>query len=217
MNSIKKIYIESVTPKISYSGVDGGFKPFTIYLNIPENGNGCIKQLKEMMHSRFGIHRNYAGKPESSFGIELNYSSVNCAETLIIGDKTPVGIDIENRDTSMADEFVSEQYFSDGERKLLEDKSFGDNKFLILWTRREALLKMIGTGLIDEMKYLDLRDGSSIFPDKFLEVVDVTYDYYYLKTFLIGGKYVISYCCADTEREFQVVLLGGESELTFNY
>lgn len=75
----------------------------------------------------------------------------------------PGGVDIEARRSAHEYGDVVATYFHSNERRM----QHGDDDFFIIWTRKEALLKTIGSGLRDDLSALDcsldqvLIDGQS--------------------------------------------------------
>ena len=94
-----------------------------------------------------------AGHPELHFNISHCSNGVACS----VGS-VPVGVDIEctgrykedlARYTLSDAELHTLYYMPDGTPRTAEDT---DLQFTILWTQKEALLKLLGTGITDDLK-----------------------------------------------------------------
>ena len=80
------------------------------------------------------------------------FSLAHCKEAVacIIDDK-PCGIDIESRGRKLTESVVRYSMNEDEQREIHEAAD-PQLAFLRLWTRKEAVLKLIGTGIRDDMK-----------------------------------------------------------------
>ena len=61
------------------------------------------------------------------------------------------GVDIEQRRPSSAYRAIAEQHFHPNEQKAIKN----DDDFFMIWTRKEALLKALGTGITSTLAALD--------------------------------------------------------------
>lgn len=92
-----------------------------------------------------------------------------------------VGIDIEKVNPCKYSKLIIQKYFSKNEQEYINEEDKEDCKFqrfFELWTKREAYVKYIGTGIDNNFKYLDMLN-------KTLGV---------MTTSLVYNDYVISYC-----------------------
>ncbi|MFN8770468.1 MAG: 4'-phosphopantetheinyl transferase family protein [Neisseriaceae bacterium] len=78
--------------------------------------------------------------------VDFNISHSGEYVVMIIGKNVKVGIDIELFDTKMDVLNLAPTVFSKSECKLIVDNS----KFFILWTKKEAMLKCIGHGFLED-------------------------------------------------------------------
>lgn len=83
--------------------------------------------------------------------IDFNISHSGNYVVMAVTMNGKVGIDIEHRpinsDVSSLKE-MAQIVFSESEQLLINDNV---NNFLLLWTKKEALLKAVGTGFLDEL------------------------------------------------------------------
>ncbi len=104
--------------------------------------------------SEISLIKNEFGKPALKDGtFHFNISHTENGVALCFGPK-PLGVDIEYlRNTATFEPVAVSQYHHNEKRLLaLQDT---DETFLGIWTRKEALLKAVGTGLDDELYLYD--------------------------------------------------------------
>jgi len=101
-------------------------------------------------------------------GIQNNLIYFNIAHSrnefaIAVCNNFHVGIDIESIHQDIDIFSVAKSFFSSKECDFIfkSDKADKD-RFFLLWTQKEALLKAIGTGLIDNIKELDLSGQDNI-------------------------------------------------------
>ncbi len=91
----------------------------------------------------------------------FNLSHTRDAFSFAVSFADDIGIDIEPVTRNMDFSSLKKNYFSDVDQKYLaslEDvSSYG---FLLLWTRKEALLKALGVGMITDLKSYTVADDS---------------------------------------------------------
>jgi 4'-phosphopantetheinyl transferase len=102
------------------------------------------KMLGSEPYFKYGSH----GKPYSS-NSEKCFNIAHCKNAIgvIIGDKE-VGIDVECMGRYKP--ALAEYAMSEVEIKEIEEG--GDKAFTMLWTKKEALLKLTGEGIVDDLK-----------------------------------------------------------------
>jgi 4'-phosphopantetheinyl transferase len=105
------------------------------------------------------IEKNEFGKPylkENPFYFNLSKSKEFFC---ILLSKVECGVDIEViRDVSNM-KVVADLYFHTEEKKFCET-GFFDERFLTVWTRKEAVLKAIGTGLTNDLSNINTLEDS---------------------------------------------------------
>jgi 4'-phosphopantetheinyl transferase len=104
--------------------------------------------------SSLKFNRNRFGKPHlitqtEGERVRFNMSHSKDMVSFIISGKHEVGIDLEFIDYDFDWHIMAKQYFSPQEMGWLELLPLQDrvNAFYFLWTRKEALLKLLGIGL----------------------------------------------------------------------
>lgn len=122
--------------------------------------------------------------------INFNISHSGDWMVLALGLDCTVGIDIEAWRDSIGDEVLIERYFSANEAALwrMESPSRRPAAFAQLWTRKEATLKALGCGFINDLSAIDTVSESTLrlslarlrraeeLPDGVAEGVPILYD-----------------------------------------
>jgi 4'-phosphopantetheinyl transferase len=119
--------------------------------------------------------------------IHFNVShSGNQAVIAIAGQA--VGVDVEWLQPAFEYQSVAEYAFSDRERVQLRSSKNPYREFFSLWTRKEAFLKGLGEGLINDMQLLSCMYGRNEIPPA---IGDITGDWE-VKTAALGPEYTMS-------------------------
>lgn len=81
-----------------------------------------------------------------------------------------VGIDLEKVNRNVDFTSIIETYFSNHEREyILESKTEARNRFFLLWTRKEALLKALGIGIISDLPLIEVSGERNIINKKLFD------------------------------------------------
>lgn len=89
----------------------------------------------------------------------FNITHTRDAFALAIYKDNIVGIDLERINQNIAIHSIIESYFSKDEREYILESSAGmetKDRFFLLWTRKEALLKALGVGIIDKLSQIEV-------------------------------------------------------------
>ncbi|WP_316736906.1 4'-phosphopantetheinyl transferase family protein [Pedobacter aquatilis] len=133
----------------------------------------------------FSFHNNK--KPKLN-GIEFNVSHSGNLILITISSK-PIGVDIESINRAFDFESLLEICFHPEEIKYLSNNNL--DTFYTFWTRKEALLKATGEGLIDNLESIDTTKKSDLRKN---------YNYYW-KTFSLEENYIASIAYQPTEED----------------
>lgn len=88
-----------------------------------------------------------AGNP-----VYFNLTHTRDAFAIAISKQFHVGIDLEDMDRKLDYKPIIRSCFSSGEQAfILERREEASDRFFMLWTRKEAYLKALGTGIITNM------------------------------------------------------------------
>lgn len=130
----------------------------------------CHGLIRSILSMKLGINpsevifnyniNNKPGLPGNP--LYFNITHVRGAFAFVISNSFYAGIDIENTDRSINILPIINSFFSKKERKfILASKVNELENFYMLWTRKEALLKAIGTGIIDNLKQIEVSDNEN--------------------------------------------------------
>lgn len=120
-------------------------------------GQYCCLRSWEMLTEllrRVGVEkmapwqRNEYGKPYLENGPYFSISHCKRAIAVILCEQE-AGIDIES--IRKADEALVERTMNRAEQQQIAESASRDEAFTSLWTRKEAVLKMRGTGIVDDL------------------------------------------------------------------
>lgn len=120
-----------------------------------------ISRYINVRPSEIAFINNKYGKPSIKNSNDLCFNlSHTYGKTVIAFSRCEVGIDIEYTKNFPDIEEMAEICFSKNERKLLENLDNGKKlkQFFTFWTRKEALLKAIGIGILDDLKEIDVSN-----------------------------------------------------------
>ena len=98
--------------------------------------------------------------PETSVRFNISHSG---QWVVIALSNEELGIDIEKIDMSFDYINLLEEHFTQAEQEFIADAEIPAAAFYYLWTRKEALIKAIGTGLQDSLKEVSALD-EVVFP-----------------------------------------------------
>jgi len=115
--------------------------------------------LREGLEKEYGITEapvfEYGehGKPSIVGHPEIHFNMSHCREAaLCVLSHQPVGVDVES--IREYRESLVRYTMSDAEVRQIEQATRPELEFIKLWTRKEAVLKLSGSGIIDDMKHV---------------------------------------------------------------
>ena len=117
------------------------------------------RYLRKPAHS-LRFHRDRFGKPSLAHRTNVTFNLAHADSVALIAVTTgrPVGVDVE-RVTPLDDAFgVAEICFAPAERRVLHAVPAGqvNDTFFNCWTRKEAFIKAVGTGLSAPLKAFEV-------------------------------------------------------------
>jgi phosphopantetheinyl transferase len=93
----------------------------------------------------------------------FNISHTKSAFVIGISQDIYIGADIESRDNPVDYERIMKRFFSKKEVEfILQEEGEPRERFFLLWTRKEALLKAFGTGIITNLADIEVCDPVNI-------------------------------------------------------
>jgi len=123
------------------------------------------KPLEVVIHNDKNNKPGLVGNP-----LYFNITHIRDAFAFIISKYFYAGIDMENADRSIDLMSVINSYFSIDEcNYILKSEPNLQENFSLLWTRKEALLKAIGTGIINNLTQIEVHEDENIINKKSFE------------------------------------------------
>jgi 4'-phosphopantetheinyl transferase len=151
--------------------------------------------------------RGTYGKPYlPDIPLHFNLSDTKDALALAVGHH-PLGLDLETMGRSVDHTAVAAHYFTAEERTDIAAAADAKRRFLELWTRKEAVLKASGVGIMDDLKVLRVDrayNALRIAHPAFRALADAQY---HVHTWHVGTDHLLSLACATAPKE---VLVFGE-------
>ena len=119
-----------------------------------DSGRRLLKELLAQIGiDSYSIAIGESGKPyleglDYHFSISHSHGLVICA----IAD-VPIGVDIERLTPISKDKarLLGERFFTDEENERLQKDEYSSKTFYFIWTRKEALSKLLGTPLMSSI------------------------------------------------------------------
>jgi 4'-phosphopantetheinyl transferase len=129
--------------------------------------------------------------PEKFKKIHFNLSHSKGLSALVFSTKSEIGIDVEKIDPEFDFDLIANTHFSNAENNfILAENGQSRKRFYTLWTRKEALLKAVGTGIGENLGIEVFEKTNHCKPEiPFPKVQDGDF---YLKSFIFQQKYMIS-------------------------
>jgi 4'-phosphopantetheinyl transferase len=125
----------------------------------------CYTLLRLILSSR--LNRNpdeiyyrigKKGKPElTDDSLFFNISHTTDSFVIAVSESCPVGVDLEDLNKQLNYMPIVKRFFSEEETEyILNNPEESKERFFLLWTRKEALLKAIGTGIIPHFSQIEV-------------------------------------------------------------
>lgn len=112
--------------------------------------------LRGLQNIKPRFEYNEHGKPFLPLYPNLHFSISHCSQAVgCILSEMPCGLDIER--VRRASPSLISKTMNQGEVKQIYSSSHPDVEFIRLWTRKEAVFKLLGTGITDDMQDILLR------------------------------------------------------------
>lgn len=164
-------------------------------------GHGLLRDLLgQHLHRHpkdLVLLRGEFGKPFLE-GNPLHFNLSDTKDAVLAAfSRQPVGADVEttNRHTDHA--AVADHYFTPAEVRSIAASVDAKRRFLELWTRKEAVLKACGVGLMDDLHSLEVNGPLNTMTITHPEFVRMAAPAYYVRTLLAGTDHFISIAMAN--------------------
>ncbi|MEI6047785.1 MAG: 4'-phosphopantetheinyl transferase superfamily protein [Bacteroidota bacterium] len=124
--------------------------------------------------------------------IYFNISHTRESFAIAISKNLSVGIDLENINLNLNIHSIMKNYFSNTEREfILSADSETVDRFILLWTRKEALLKALGTGILNNLAGIEVSGKKNYIDNKSFDSLAADDAFYEL--FIYSKKLINSY------------------------
>lgn len=160
-------------------------------------GHGLLRTLLggylERDPSLLRFTRGPYGKPFlERKDLRFNLSDTKDAVLIAFASGLELGADIETMAREVDHKAVSEHYFTPPEIRVIEAADDPKRRFLELWTRKEAVLKASGVGIMDDLRVLRVdapRNSMLIDHEAF---VAMAAPQYHVRTWHFGSDHLVS-------------------------
>lgn len=164
-------------------------------------GHGLLRALLgRYLHTppeRIRFKRGRFGKPyiEGS-AIDFNLSDTKDAVAIAIGRRQDIGVDIETMSRKVDHEAVGQHYFTNEEVDAIQRARDGKRQFLEFWTRKEAVLKASGVGIMDDLRVLRVDEPVNRMTISHEAFIDMAAPAYHVRTWHVGPSRIVSLASA---------------------
>lgn len=128
---------------------------------------------------------------------------------LISISDTPIGVDIEFIKPSFHFSDVLPHNFNSEERIFVQNSKSPISSFFLLWTRKEALLKATGKGLVDDLKKIKSTDGAHQLDNR---VIGSAEDWE-VRSFYVSENYAVSIAASHGRKKIRFFDFSGFDQI----
>lgn len=147
----------------------------------------------------------------------FNLTHSKDAFAIAVSRQNYVGIDLEEIDYSLEIRSVVRSYFSGNEQKHIFQSEHGTfDRFFLLWTRKEALLKALGAGIVDDLTLVNVGDKENDIDIEAFKNIDLELSY--------GNEHIIysiklsnCYLSVASPKKAKIMFMHLNSESLFRY
>lgn len=175
-------------------------------------GHGLLRSLLGKYLKRDGslvrMARGTFGKPYLERK-ELRFSFSDTKDAILVAFATgsEIGADIETMHRVVDHDAVSEHYFTPPEVKLIAAAGpEAKRRFLEYWTRKEAVLKASGVGIMDDLRSLRVDGERNTMVIAHEAFVAMAAEEYHVHTWHVGPDHLISLASPHEVKESRVWL-----------
>lgn len=166
--------------------------------------------LRDVLGARLGQHpaevvtrRGEFGKPFlADSDLHFNLSDTKDAVLVAVSPGAPIGADIETMHRDTDHHAVSKHYFTPTEVMSIPAGEAGKHRFLELWTRKEAVLKASGVGIMDDLRSLDVGAAHNHMTIRHPDFMRLAAMHYHVRSFHWGSDHLVAIA---TERPMTAV------------
>jgi 4'-phosphopantetheinyl transferase len=197
-------------------------------------GHGLLRSLLGKYLKRDGslvrMSRGTFGKPYlERKDLRFSFSDTKDAMVVAFANKQEIGADIETMHRAVDHDAVSEHYFTAPEIKAIRDagasgsgsprsthllptatansssdKEASKRRFLEFWTRKEAVLKASGVGIMDDLRSLRVDGERNTMVIAHEAFISMAAEEYHVHTWHVGPDHLISLASPVKVKEMKV-------------
>mgnify|MGYP001224231803 CR=1 FL=1 len=173
-------------------------------------GHGLLRELLgrqlHQLPEELLLHRGEFGKPYlEGHPVHFNLSDTKDAVLVALADE-PIGADIETMNRNTDHDRVAGHYFTPPEVESINQAADGKRRFLELWTRKEAVLKACGVGLMDDLHSLEVGGALNTMTISHPDFVRLAAPEYHVQTLTVGPDHIVSLACASVMRHWYLAV-----------
>jgi len=143
------------------------------------------------------FQRGEFGKPVMG-GNDVHFNFSDTKDAVIIGiANSELGVDIETMSRRVDHLSVAEHYFTPEEIAVIASSADGKRQFLDFWTRKEAVLKASGVGIMDDLKILRVDAPRIEVRIAHGDFVRMAAPEYHVRSFAIGEAHRVSVASSE--------------------
>lgn len=137
--------------------------------------------------------RGEFGKPALiGHGLRFNFSDTKDAVLVGAALGQEIGVDVETVERDVNHLEVAHHYFTAGEIGELRGDAASKRRFLELWTRKEAVLKASGVGIMDDLRALRVNGAANAVRIRHGDFLRMAADAYHVSTWRLDGTRIAS-------------------------
>ncbi len=150
------------------------------------------------------LQRGEFGKPFLE-GDPIHFNLSDTKDAIVVAlSRQPIGADIETIKRRTDHDRVAEHYFTPREVKSIAEAEDGKRRFLELWTRKEAVLKASGVGLMDDLHSLEVGEAHNTMSIEHPDFVRLAAPEYHVYTMHVGLHHLVSVASATPISEIRL-------------
>lgn len=160
-------------------------------------GHGWMRELLahylNNVPASIRMERGRFGKPFLPSGeLYFNLSDTKDAIAFALCRAVEIGVDVETVDRRVDHDAVSGHYFTQEEQHRIVQSEQPKRTFLEFWTRKEAVLKASGVGIMDDLRSLRVDEAVNKITIAHPEFIAMAAAEYHVRTWRIGEGHSIS-------------------------
>lgn len=175
-------------------------------------GHGLLRSLLGKYLNRDGslvrMARGTFGKPYlERKDLRFSFSDTKDAIIVAFANKHEIGADIETMHRHVDHDAVSEHYFTAPEVREIQAAGPGagaKRRFLEFWTRKEAVLKASGVGIMDDLRSLRVDGERNTMVIAHEAFTSMAAEEYHVHTWHVGADHLISLASPVKMKEVMV-------------